>query len=84
MPKYGALPPNLPPRCLSREAGASYVGVSPNTFDIWVSRGWMPEPRTIGGRKLWDRRQLDASLDALFERESRNPWDDAVPEDGTP
>jgi predicted DNA-binding transcriptional regulator AlpA len=84
MPKYGALPPNLPPRCLRREAAASYVGVSPNTFDDWISEGWMPEPRTIGGCKLWDRRQLDAALDALFERKPRSPWDDTNLEDGAP
>jgi predicted DNA-binding transcriptional regulator AlpA len=66
MTKNNALPPNLPPRILKREAAAEYVGVSPNSFDEMVARGTMPKPRIlIGRREGWDRFQIDGCIDAL-------------------
>lgn len=67
-----------PRRGLRREDAAFYVGISPRTFDAWVSDGRLPQPRRIGGITLWDLRQLDASLDAMFSSDegASNPWDD--------
>ena len=67
MPKQGALPPSLPPRLVTREVAAAYVGVSPNTFDELEGRGLMPKARVIPGlrRKLHDLRELDIAVDAL-------------------
>jgi hypothetical protein len=66
MPRQDALPPSLPPRLVGREAAAAYVCVSPNTFDEMVERKVMPPARVLGDRRrAWDRRELDAAVDAL-------------------
>jgi len=59
------LPHSLPPRGLSREQAAAYVGVSPTFFDHLVAERLMPRPKRIGRRCLWDRIQLDAAFAAL-------------------
>jgi len=60
------LPPTLPPRLISRDAAAAYVGVSPNTFDKMIADGLMPKPRQLTERRLaWDVQQLDAAIDRL-------------------
>lgn len=59
------LPVSLPPRGLSREEAAAYVGVGSTKFDEMVVDGRMPTPRRIDGRRVWDRRQLDSSFEAL-------------------
>ena len=81
MHKQAALPPTLPPRLISREAAAAYVGVSANTFDKLVKVGRMPSARRITeGRKGWDVRELDAAVDNLTvdgpDGESDTTWDD--------
>lgn len=80
--KYDALPPTLPPRGLSREAAASYVGISATKFDEMVFDGRMPQPKRIDTRKVWDRSALDAHFDALPGGDVvlDNPWD--VPSHG--
>lgn len=65
MARHDALPPNLPPRGLSREAAAQYVGVGSTKFDTLVEDGRMPKPIAIDGRKLWDRKALDKAFDEL-------------------
>ena len=75
MARQLALPPNLPPRLISREAAAAYVSLSPNTFDTMVEEGWMPRPRRLGDRrKAWDVRDLDSAVDSLPYR--RGEWFD--------
>ncbi len=59
------LPISLPPRGLSREQAAIYVGVSPTKFDALVAEGLMPKPKMIGGRRVWDRLAIDAAFSAL-------------------
>lgn len=49
-----------PPRGLSREEAARYVGVGVTLFDEMVSDGRMPKPKRANSRALWDRVQLDA------------------------
>lgn len=75
--KYDALPSNLPPRGLCREAAARYVGVSPGKFDEMVADGRMPGPKRVDARKLWDRNALDEAFELLPGDEDANPWDTA-------
>jgi predicted DNA-binding transcriptional regulator AlpA len=76
MPRYDALPTNLPPRGLAREAAAQYIGVSHGKFDELIADGRMPKPIQIDGRKVWDRYALDKAFDALGDAlVVLNPWD---------
>ena len=59
------LPPSLPPRGLSREEAAAYIGVSPTLFDTLVKDGRMPGPKRINSRVVWDRLKLDVAFEAL-------------------
>jgi len=70
------LPVNLPPRGLCREHAAAYVGVGTTKFDEMVADGRMPKPLHVDGRRIWYRRSLDQSFDALGTSESVNPWDE--------
>lgn len=65
-----------PPRGLSREEAARYVGVGPTTFDEMVTDKRMPQPREIGTRKVWDRAELDIHFTALPKRDER--WREAM------
>ena len=58
-----ALPPAAR-RCFDRKEAASYIGVSPTTFDKLVRAGTIPPPIEFLGRKVWDVRALDRVLDA--------------------
>jgi hypothetical protein len=73
--KYDALPPNLPPRGLCRQAAASYIGVSATKFDELVERGQMPIAKRIDSRKVWDRNALDQAFEVLSDNSTANPWD---------
>jgi predicted DNA-binding transcriptional regulator AlpA len=77
------LPANLPPRGLSREESAGYVGVGVTKFDEMVRDGRMPRPKHVDGRVIWDRHKLDRSFEMLGESEGEdvNPWDQAVKEE---
>ena len=75
MARYNALPPNLPPRCLCREAAAQSINVAPTKFDEMVKDGRMPNAKRIDSRKVWDRHMLDRAIDALPGAEDTNPWD---------
>ena len=65
MPRHDLLPPSLPPRGLSREEAAAYIGISVGKFDQMIKDGRMPKPIRIDGRKVWDRRALDNAFDVL-------------------
>jgi predicted DNA-binding transcriptional regulator AlpA len=69
--KRDILPASLPPRGLSREQAAAYVGISPTTFDAMVTDGRMPKPKRINARVVWDRHQLDLAFSALPDSEGR-------------
>jgi len=56
------LPPNLPPRLLSRDQAAEYCGgISTGLFDETI--GSEVPPIELHKRKLWDVRALDRYLD---------------------
>lgn len=59
-----------PPRGLSREEAARYVGIGATTFDGLVQDGRMPKPLRIGKRVIWDRYKLDAAFSELGEARS--------------
>lgn len=63
--RRNVLPISLPPRGLSREEAAAYVGVSPSKFDQLVADKRMPLPKAVDGRRVWDRHQLDSAFSAL-------------------
>lgn len=71
------LPSSLPPRGLSRQQAAEYVGVSPSHFDKLIRDRLMPPPKRLGGRVIWDRKQLDGALDAL-DADSAWPDDEII------
>ncbi|CAN7396775.1 MULTISPECIES: helix-turn-helix transcriptional regulator [Neorhizobium] len=54
-----------PPRGMSREEAARYVGVGTTKFDEMVADKRMPKPRKIDGRVVWDRIALDAAFSDL-------------------
>lgn len=70
--------PTLWPRGLSRVQAAEYIGTGTTLFDEMIRDGRMPKPKQINGRVVWDRFALDAAFDALPDKDSRNPWDDAA------
>ncbi len=61
-------PLSYPPRGMSRDEAARYVGVSATKFDDLVADGRMPSPKRIDGRVVWDRLRLDAAFSELDER----------------
>ena len=63
--RHEILPASLPPRGLSREEAAAYVGIGATKFDEMVVDGRMPRPKRIDGRKVWDRLRLDTAFAAL-------------------
>lgn len=69
-----------PPRGMSREEAARYVGIGTTKFDEMVKDGRMPRPKRIDGRTVWDRVAVDIAftelpdergnmLDALLSRQ---------------
>jgi predicted DNA-binding transcriptional regulator AlpA len=62
-----------PPRGLSREEAARYVGIGVTLFDQMVDDGRMPRPRTLNSRVIWDRLELDDAFNDLPHRECAPP-----------
>lgn len=54
-----------PPRGMSREEAARYIGVGTTKFDQLVQDRRMPRGKRIDGRVIWDRFQLDAAFSDL-------------------
>lgn len=66
MARSSALPANLPPEVIDREAAAEFASVSPNTFDKMVGEGTMPPSRRLhGSRKGWIVSELRAAIAKL-------------------
>ncbi len=66
-----------PPRGLSREAAARYIGVGTTTFDRMVEERQMPKPIRVGKRVIWDRIKIDAAFSDLGEDTRENYFDSA-------
>ncbi|MDX0422558.1 MULTISPECIES: helix-turn-helix transcriptional regulator [Sinorhizobium/Ensifer group] len=58
-------PLSYPPRGLSHEEAARYIGVGTTKFDEMVADRRMPKPRQIDGRTVWDRVELDIAFSDL-------------------
>ncbi len=58
-------PISYPPRGLSRDEAARWIGVSPTKLDQLITDGRMPRGKRIDGRVVWDRYALDAAFSAL-------------------
>lgn len=66
---------SYPPRGMSREEAARYVGVGVTKFDEMVSDGRMPRPKKVDGRVIWDRLKIEAAFTDLPEERALNPLD---------
>lgn len=64
-----------PPRGLSRDEAARWIGVGSTKFDEMVADGRMPKPKRIDGRVVWDRLRVDAAFTDLGEDKRDNPLD---------
>lgn len=64
-----------PPRGLSREEAARYVGVGSTKFDEMIKDGRMPKPKRVDGRTVWDRVALDIAFSDLPDEDSVNFFD---------
>lgn len=73
-------PLSYPPRGLSREESARYVGVSAATFDEMVKDRRMPKPRQVGRRTVWDRVELDMAFSTLPHQEVKSEVQKALEE----
>ncbi len=62
-------PLSYPPRGLSREEAARYIGVGVDLFDEMVADHRMPAPKCINRRVIWDRASIDMAFTALPSRE---------------
>ncbi|MGV1784342.1 MULTISPECIES: helix-turn-helix transcriptional regulator [Agrobacterium] len=54
-----------PPRGMSRDEAARYIGVGITKFDQMVKDGRMPKPKRVDGRTIWDRIKLDDAFTRL-------------------
>ena len=64
-----------PPRGLSRDEAARYIGVGPTKFDEMVKDGRMPKPKRLDNRTVWDRIALDMAFTNLPDDTHRNFFD---------
>jgi hypothetical protein len=56
-----------PPRGMSRDEAARYIGVGITKFDEMVADRRMPRPKRVDGRVIWDRFQIEAAFTDLPE-----------------
>lgn len=73
---------SYPPRGLSRDEAARYVGVGPTLFDELVADRRMPRPKRINNRNVWDRAALDSAFSELPSLDAANIFDRGLPTKG--
>lgn len=56
---------SITPRGLNRSQAAKYIGVSVGLFSEMIAKGFMPEPRMMNTRQVWDKQELDSAFDDL-------------------
>jgi hypothetical protein len=74
-PKHDAM--SYPPRGLSRDEAARYIGVGTTKFDEMVSDRRMPKGKRVDGRVIWDRVALDLAFTDLPDTDGENFFDKA-------
>ncbi len=57
-----------PPRLMSLERAATYVGFGSTKFRELIDSGKMPPAIDVEGRPRWDRVELDAAVEDLKDR----------------
>jgi predicted DNA-binding transcriptional regulator AlpA len=62
-----------PPRGMSADQAASYVGLGRTKFLEMVGAGHMPKPIDLDGSTRWDRVDLDRKMDDLKETKRDAP-----------
>lgn len=67
---------SYPPRGMSREEAARYIGVGTTKFDQLVLDKRMPKPRRIDGRVIWGRLAPDVAFTDLPEDAQRRNYFD--------
>jgi hypothetical protein len=71
-----------PPRLMELERAAAYVGLGRTKFSEMVKASHMPKPVDLDGLPLWDRVDLDRTVDGLKEiwreAKSRSVIDEAL------
>lgn len=68
-------PVSYPPRGLSRDEAARYVGVGTTKFDEMVQDGRMPKPKRLDSRVIWDRVAIDIAFTDLPDSGKGNFFD---------
>lgn len=63
-------PISYPPRGLSRDEAARWIGMGTTKFDELVKDGRMPRGKRIDGRVIWDRYALDSAFADLPDSNS--------------
>jgi predicted DNA-binding transcriptional regulator AlpA len=66
---------SYPPRGLSRQESARYVGVGTTKFDEMVKDGRVPKPKRVDGRMVWDRVAIDIAFTDLPDVDCGNYFD---------
>jgi predicted DNA-binding transcriptional regulator AlpA len=66
---------SYPPRGMSRDEAARYIGIGSTKFDEMVADGRMPKPKRIDGRVVWDRIKIEAAFSDLPDDNRINPLD---------
>lgn len=66
---------SYPPRGMSREEAARYVGVGSTKFDEMVKQGKMPKPKRVGSRVVWDRFAIESAFTDLPDEGGGNFFD---------
>ncbi|SDR11257.1 hypothetical protein [Pseudovibrio sp. Tun.PSC04-5.I4] len=70
------------PRGFSRVEAAQYIGVSVGLFAEMITKQFMPEPRLMNTRKVWDIRELDKAFDELpYSNQPANSANSNLPRD---
>ena len=68
-PRRFDLVPQAWPRGMRLEVAAAYLGLSQTTLLTESKAGRLPAPAFVtAGRRIWDKKDLDAHLDRLFGR----------------
>lgn len=72
-----------PPRGMSHEQAARYIGVGATLFDEMVRDGRMPKPTRINKRIVWDRHKIDEAFEELTRNAApRNILDEMLQNGG--
>jgi predicted DNA-binding transcriptional regulator AlpA len=69
-----------PPRGMSRDEAARYIGVGITKFDEMVADRRMPRPKRVDGRVIWDRFKIEAAFTDLPEDKKASRLDHLLAE----